>query len=389
MQSFLEGRLPIESIVPGVTVAHNLVMPYVFVTALSFLILAVIWPGKRNVLDKEAIGFFIFILCLFQFLTIFTPSTLNQGVFVFIPPFIAIILALSFYLFIELTKQSGYRWRQWLAMGGIIFFVCTESTTLASQYDAIRQTGGRGFWSSTINELTEYLLQNSNLTPIALDWGLDQPVYVLSDSKIKPESLYMPSIIESGVLKVTDKAPPSDFDKVVGSQIFQPQNIYLVRDEAFAAFKGRLAALERVVTANGGELVKLHSIYETSDQEFIKIYKVRWPVEPSIDQIASDNPNYKAYPHLTTLYPDRSFVGAKFNEQPNGQAAIGITGQRFDSSSIIYFNEEPLETGYGNDGLVTALVPDKFVNSVGDINVYVVNRGRFKSNTLILKILSQ
>ena len=92
------------------------------------------------------------------------------------------------------------------------------------------------------------------------------------------------------------------------------------------------------------------------------------------------------YPRIEVLYPERSFVGVRFNEQRNGKAAIGIDGKGFEPSSVIYLNDEPAATFYANSGLITAFVPDKFFESPGRIKVSVISRRLLKSNTLTLAI---
>jgi hypothetical protein len=145
------------------------------------------------------------------------------------------------------------------------------------------------------------------------------------------------------------------------------------------------------VVASGAKLVKIHSIFEQDGQEFIKVYEVQWPSGrspiTSLDEIPLGDPSRESYPQITTLYPERSSVGLRPNQQPNGQGAIAVAGQGFDSSSVVLFNGEPLVTFYANEQLVTAFIPDKFLNSAGNINVSVINRERFMSNTLMFTVM--
>ena len=387
-RSYLEGRFPIDQIVADIPVAYNRVMPYVFCGSLLFVLL-VIFLRRQPVFGKEQITFPIVVVALFQCLTIFTPSTLNSGVFAFIPPFAAIILALAFYLLFDILN-SRKNYLGWIAVIGVLFLLYTESSALSYQYDAIRTTGGKGVWSSTTSQLTQYLLQNSDRNPVALDWGLDNPVYVLSNLQTKPSSSYFPFTTEKGSLRLWQNTPPAQFGEQMETLIYQPQNIYLARNDSYAQFKGRLDVLREIVESNGGELVKIHSVFESDGTEFIKVYAVSLPQgRRSISNVGGgpkDTSLRNDFPEITSLHPDRSVAGIKFNEQPNSQSAIAVVGKRFSRSSVIFFNDQPLETTFGSEELLTALVPDKFLNPAGEIKVSVVNLGRFESNTMILTI---
>lgn len=385
----LEGHAPIDMLVAGTPVEYNLILPYIFVGSVIFLLAILFLPGQR-VFAKGRIAFVLMVFFLFQVLTIFTPSTLNYGVYTFIPPFSAIILALSFYSLFQILYTKWHTFARAITVVGFAFLVYTESSTLLSQYVAVDKTGGRGVWSSAIFRLNDYLLQQHGQTPVALDWGLDSPVYVLSNLQIRPSSSYTPFTAENGSPRLWIDTPPVQFVEEMEALIYQPSNIYLVRNERYAAFKGRLDSLRETVVSNGGELVKIHSIFESDGTEFIQVYEVRWPQgRPPIlgvDGIPLDSPLRKDHPEITAIYPDRSIAGVRFNEQPSGESAISVVGKRFSPLSVIFFNDQPLVTFYGSEELLTALVPDQFLNLPGEIQVSVISHGRFKSNTMILMI---
>jgi hypothetical protein len=384
----LEGRMPIDSIVAGVPVAHNVVMPYVFTGMLVFLGAAILWPRDR-VFPKARIALVLLVFGLFQALSIFTPSSLNYGVYAFIPPFTALIVALGFCLMASLLSSLGpYRLGR-VAVGGLALVALASTWTLADHWRVVSRTGGRGHWSSTVFQLSDFLMRHPERTPVALDWGLDQPVYVLSNLRVKPTTSYMPFTRDHGVLRLWNTGPPPEFREAMESLVYRPRHLYLVRNERRAGFKGRLAVLNEVVSEGGGELVQTHSITEPDGEEVIRVFEVRWrdgtPPRPTVDALPPDSPLRRQYPELTALHPPRALVGERFNRQPNGRAAIAVAGKRFTSDSVIYFGDDPLDTVYGGEGLLTAFVPDEFIARPGELHVSV-KRGRFTSNTVILTI---
>jgi hypothetical protein len=274
----LAGGAPVDMMLAGLPAKHNLLMPYVFWLSFLFLVALIVWPGQR-LFSKEKIAFIVLVICVYQALIIFTPSTLNYAVFAFIPPYIAMTVALALYLFYQLLNSGRFSSLRWIAVVGMILLGYSEISTLSSQYNQVSATSGRGAWSSTIFQLKDYLLKHPKMKPIGLDWGLGWPVYVLSDLQVNPWSVYWSYTEEGGTPILWPMSPPPEFSDLMSKLIHQSENVYLVKEEGFASFKGRLAALESVVIENGARLVKIHSFYENDGQEVISVYRVVWPNE--------------------------------------------------------------------------------------------------------------
>ena len=274
----LAGGAPTDMILGWMPVKHNNIMPYAFWLCFFFLIALILLPGQRP-FSKEKLGFIVLVICVYQFLIIFTPSTFNYAVFAFIPPYIALALAVALYLFYQALSSSQFYKLRWMAILGMVLLGYSEIATLSAQYKAVSTTGGRGAWSSTIFQLTDYLLEHPKVKPIGLDWGLGWPVYVLSDLRINPWSVYWSYTVEDGAPVLWQTTPPPEFSDLMTKLIHQRENVYLVREEVFANLSSRLAALEKVALENGAKLVKIHSFFENDGQEVILVYKVAWPNE--------------------------------------------------------------------------------------------------------------
>jgi hypothetical protein len=86
-------------------------------------------------------------------------------------------------------------------------------------------------------------------------------------------------------------------------------------------------------------------------------------------------------PELTTLHPLATRMGEKFNVQPDGNAAISVEGQNFTRETVIIFGETSLQTTYGSDSVLTAVVPSALYAQVGTYPVYLRD-GSKESNRL-------
>jgi hypothetical protein len=96
-----------------------------------------------------------------------------------------------------------------------------------------------------------------------------------------------------------------------------------------------------------------------------------------------------AAPAITALYPPQARAGQKFQVQPDGQAAIAIGGKNFQKGAKILFNSRPLDTAFGNEGAVTATVPDDLIAQPGTIQVRVENPDGKASAPVNFIVLSQ
>jgi hypothetical protein len=273
----LEGSAPADAMVTG-SGAHNILMPYVFIICFVVLVVMIAKPGFL-IFARESIAFLLVVFCVYQFLIVFTPTALNEAVYAYIPPFVAIIVALAFYIVYSTSREVGASIARWVALTAIVLAVSSEVYVLCSQYAAIHSTGGSGLWSRSVFQLNAYLLEHTDRQPVALDWGLDYPIYTLSDLRIKPTTAYEPftRVAETGWVQLWDKEPPPDYADTIKDLIKDSKNIYLARPEGWAQFKGRLKVLQKVVKGSGAELHKIFTIYDSNAEVWIDIYEVWRP----------------------------------------------------------------------------------------------------------------
>ena len=87
-------------------------------------------------------------------------------------------------------------------------------------------------------------------------------------------------------------------------------------------------------------------------------------------------------PVVTAVHPLATRMGEKFNAQPDGNSAISIEGQNFTRDTVIMFGETTLQTTYGGDTVLTAIVPGALYSQVGSYPVYVRDNSK-ESNRLV------
>ncbi len=75
----------------------------------------------------------------------------------------------------------------------------------------------------------------------------------------------------------------------------------------------------------------------------------------------------------------------------NGQSALGLTGDNFNKGCKIYANDQELETTFGNDQFITAVVPEQLYSKKGSLKIKVKfndieNEVIHTSNTITISI---
>jgi hypothetical protein len=76
---------------------------------------------------------------------------------------------------------------------------------------------------------------------------------------------------------------------------------------------------------------------------------------------------------ISELFPPKTRAGTVFNRQPNGGAAMGLTGANFRQGVVVVFGGTPLETVFSDVDRLSALVPANLLEKPGAVHVVVRN----------------
>ncbi|MBI1353595.1 MAG: hypothetical protein GC160_04560 [Acidobacteria bacterium] len=85
--------------------------------------------------------------------------------------------------FVGMALWERRRWRGWL-LGLLASVLAAQGLALARQYYAIAEYGGRPAWSEAIFPLAEELRERAPEHVVALDWGIEVPLRLLSAGRL-------------------------------------------------------------------------------------------------------------------------------------------------------------------------------------------------------------
>jgi hypothetical protein len=91
-------------------------------------------------------------------------------------------------------------------------------------------------------------------------------------------------------------------------------------------------------------------------------------------------------PKVTELYPGATAPGKGFNLQPNGQSALGVSGEGFLPGVTLMFDGKKLTTVFGKGTGLSAIVPAGSIASAGTHQVWAVNPDGKASNKVVFKV---
>lgn len=97
--------------------------------------------------------------------------------------------------------------------------VITQAGVTIRAHQLLSQVRGRIFTSSQIYQLANYISQRPELRPIAMDWGLLNQIYYLTEGKVLPEAIHgwWPK----------DGIPPGDFKTAVLNRLEKENNVFI------------------------------------------------------------------------------------------------------------------------------------------------------------------
>jgi predicted O-methyltransferase YrrM len=86
-------------------------------------------------------------------------------------------------------------------------------------------------------------------------------------------------------------------------------------------------------------------------------------------------------PAVRELIPARTAVREPFNRQASGASALAIACLRANRKCVVVFGTTALETTFGSESLLTAIVPDELLSRPGAYDVFIRQNG-VESNRL-------
>ncbi len=171
--------------------------------------------------------------------------------------------------------------RAWQAGAAVVAvaLIAGNLVTHVQLHRFFEQTGGRGVWSEAINQLA-VLLEGpyAGRDPVALDWGFERGVAVLTQGRVRMKERYE-----------FTQSPSSKFDDMSAVLLRDPNNVYVFHAPQTTAFAGHWQAFERAAMKARVQLNLEHALTERDGVTNTLLYTAQ-PMTRSFDLPALASP---------------------------------------------------------------------------------------------------
>jgi hypothetical protein len=168
----------------------------------------------------------------------FTISDLFITHYAIVLPFIAVAIS-SMSAFVVRSFGRGLA----LPVLAVLLWWGVADTNVTLQYHrALTDTGGHAAHSDAIYKLSAYLSDNGISAPLAMDWGIEAPVYFLSEGQVQPVEVF-------GYDRLDE--PDAAFDERLTTYMARDTSVYVFHWPDETVFEGRREAFDRLVSVRG------------------------------------------------------------------------------------------------------------------------------------------
>jgi 4-amino-4-deoxy-L-arabinose transferase-like glycosyltransferase len=193
--------------------------------------------------------------------------------------------------------------RPWQAGAAVVVLalIAGNLVTNVSLHRFFEQTGGRGVWSSAINQLAGVLEGPfAGRAPVALDWGFERGVAVLTQGRVRMKERYE-----------FTQSPSPKFDDMSAVLLRDPNHLYVFHVPQTTAFAGHWEAFERAAMKSRKQLMLEQALSERDGVTNTLIYSAQ-PMMRSFDVPALALPRNATFDAgLTLLGGDVTYDPAK------------------------------------------------------------------------------
>ncbi len=147
----------------------------------------------------------------------------------------------------------------------IIFTVVSNFLSLGSFYKELSKSGGRGHWSDAINDLVDFLKNDSTHTLVGLDWGFNENVPFLSEGKIKTLPLEL-------------KFNPEGCIEDMMFLLEEESNLYVYHTEKYASSDWNyIDTFNKSLQISGSRIETIKKFYQKDGEHVFTLSKVITP----------------------------------------------------------------------------------------------------------------
>lgn len=172
---------------PTLHLLQSLFLPVVVLFGLAAApILSIFRSGEF----AERKGFWLLAFYLLVFLqTGKSPTQLNEHHLLAVYPLLQGAAAVGLVGLVQLLKRRSEAARRTLIAALLLCLLLTGIVTVQQTYAGLRSTGGYNHWSDAVYDLNNYL-EKENRPVVAMQWGLTNPLIVLSGGTLEITRVY-------------------------------------------------------------------------------------------------------------------------------------------------------------------------------------------------------
>lgn len=140
----------------------------------------------------------------------------------------------------------------------------TDARLTLADHRILTISGGYSAHSDAIYRLAEYLDQQGDVAPVALDWGIDAPVRFLTAGRVQPVDVFGYDRLD---------APDADFAKRLEPYMTTWLTVYVSHAPDKAVFKGRVEAIEGWAAERGKDWMEEVRIAQRSGEPVFILHR--------------------------------------------------------------------------------------------------------------------
>jgi 4-amino-4-deoxy-L-arabinose transferase-like glycosyltransferase len=166
-------------------------------------------------------------------------------------------------LFIAIVISS-LRWR-WAAIGICLLLFLLNLLTLSQYVSQFERNGAEGVYSDAMYSLSSALSDIPGQTIYMLDWGIQFPLDVFHNGRLRMRSGHDPFMSE----------PPSDWDKGAAQRMFADRGaLYITHAEKREVFSGVHKRFDAAAAASGCHEDSVQTIPDSNGRPVFEVFKL-------------------------------------------------------------------------------------------------------------------
>jgi|GEM_PF-1655177 len=246
----------------------------IFVLAVSYLIIQGLRGRLTPPISARKVTFLLVMLTAILVQSAFTLTSLNIIHLLILFPFPQMLIAIAItHVHNPVTTQphpaplwgSGMRPPEQFNWSRVIFaaLIAFDLAVDVQYHQAFARTGGVGAFSNAINDLAVWLEQEHIEEPLAVDWGFERNVQLLTRGKINPRDIFE-----------YRHEPGEEFKKGLSVHFRNPGRHYLFHTPEYTHFRGHFDAFLQTAVESHKTPILEKTFVQADGRPVYQVYRV-------------------------------------------------------------------------------------------------------------------